>query len=396
MTEWLKDVRYVVRMIAKRPGTSAIAIVALALGIGLTTTMFSIVQGVILRGLPFEASDRIMFVARATVKEPARRDPWPLHDFVDLGARQTSLDSVAAYAGAPAIVAGDTALPERLRGVRVTANLMRVLRVAPVAGRDLTEADAAPGAPAVALISYRQWQSRFGGRPDAIGAVIRLNNQPATVVGVMPEKFGFPEAEDVWMPLSIELPAKRGEGQRVNIIGRLRDGKAVGASRAEFAGLAQQLATEHPENKDVIARVDPFIDRAIPQAIRTTFFTMMGAVLGVMLIACVERHQSAARARRGTNEGVRGALGARIGTVANPAPIAHRRAGAVAGRRGNRRRAREHRHGLLHARDCRYGPAVLDRRPRGRHRAALRHRGHRRDGARFEPRARTARRAAST
>ena len=118
MTEWLQDVRYIVRTIARRPGTSAIAIVALALGIGLTTTMFSIVQGVILRGLPFEASDRIMFVSRATVKEPARDDPWFLHDFMDLRARQASLDSVAAYAGAPAIVAGDTALPERLRGVR--------------------------------------------------------------------------------------------------------------------------------------------------------------------------------------------------------------------------------------------------------------------------------------
>jgi predicted permease len=252
-----------------------------------------------------------MFVARATVKEPARRDPWSLHDFVDLGARQTSLESVAAYGRAPAVVAGDTALPERLRGVRMTANLMRVLRVAPVAGRDLTEADAAAGAPAVALISYRQWQSRFGGRADAIGAVIRLNNEQATVVGVMPEKFGFPEAEDVWMPLAIELPAKRGEGQRVNIIGRLRDDKTVATSRAEFAALAQQLATEYTENQDVIARVDPFIDRAIPQTIRTTFFTMLAAVLGVMLIACVNvTNLQLARAAERTKEfAVRSALG---------------------------------------------------------------------------------------
>ena len=218
---------------------------------------------------------------------------------------------MAAYARAPAIVAGDTALPERLRGVRMTANLMRVLRVAPVAGRDLTEADAAPGAPAVALISYRQWQSRFGGRPDAIGAVIRLNNQQATVVGVMPERFGFPEAEDVWMPLSIELPAKRGDGQRVNIIGRLRDDKAVGASRAEFAGLAQQLATEHAENKDVIGEGRSVHRPGDSAGIRTTFFTMMAAVLGVMLIACVNvTNLQLARAAERTKEfAVRSALG---------------------------------------------------------------------------------------
>jgi putative ABC transport system permease protein len=311
MTEWLKDMRYVVRTIAKRPGTSAIAILALALGIGLTTTMFSIVQGVILRGLPFEASERIMFVSRATAKEPARRDAWTLHDTADLRQRQTSLEALAAYGRAPAIIADDTALPERLRGVRVTPNLMRVLRVAPVIGRDFVDTDGAAGAPAVALISYRQWQSRFGGRPEVIGAVIRLNNQQATIVGVMPEHFGFPEAEDVWMPLATDLPAKRGEGQRVNVIGRLRNGLALEASRAEFTNLAQQLAVEHVDNKDLTARVDPFIDQAVPQRIRTTFFTMMAAVLGVMLIACVNvTNLQIARAAERTREfAVRSALG---------------------------------------------------------------------------------------
>jgi predicted permease len=311
MSEWLVDLRYSVRMIAKRPGTSAIAVVALALGIGLTTMMFSIVQGVILRGLPFEESDQIMIVTRAPVQEPGRREGLSLHDFADLRDRQTSLESLAGYMRAPAIVAGDTSLPERLRGVRVTPNLMRVLRVAPVAGRELTEADTAPGAPPVALISYRQWYSRFGGRPEAIGSVIRLNHQPATVVGVMPDKFGFPESEDIWMPLSVELPAKRGEGDRVSGVGRLRDGVGVQAARGEFAALAQQLAASHVENKNIAAFVDPFLDRALAERIRTTFFAMMGAVLGVMLIACVNvTNLQLARAAERTREfAVRSALG---------------------------------------------------------------------------------------
>jgi predicted permease len=252
-----------------------------------------------------------MYVTRAPLKEPGRRDGLPLHDLMDVRDRQASLESLAGYFSAPAIVAGDTALPERLRGVRVTPNLMRVLRVAPVLGRDLADADSAPGAPVVALISYRQWQSRFGGKPEAIGAVIRLNNQQATVVGVMPERFGFPEAEDVWMPVSMELPAKRGEGQRVRIVGRLRDDASLEAARAEFATLAGQLAAAHPENKDMTAFVDPFLDRAIPDRIRTTLFTMLGAVLGVMLIACVNvTNLQLARAAERTKEfAVRSALG---------------------------------------------------------------------------------------
>jgi predicted permease len=311
MPDWLKDLRYGVRMIAKRPGTSAVAILALALGIGLTTTMFAIIQGVILRGLPFEDADRIVSVSRATTQEPGRRDGVTLHDFREFRERQTSLESLAGYAGAPAIIASDTALPERLRGMRVTPNLMRVLRVAPVLGRDLSEADAAPGAPAVVLISHAQWQSRFRGSADAIGAVIRLNGTPTTVVGVMPEKFGFPEAEDIWMPLPLEVPAVRGEGTRLNLVGRLGEGVTVDRASLEFATLARQLADAYPENRDVTARAGWFFAQAVPDRIRATFYAMLGAVLGVMLIACVNvTNLQLARAAERTKEfAIRSALG---------------------------------------------------------------------------------------
>jgi predicted permease len=311
MSELLQDLRYGARMVVKRPGTSAIAIIALALGIGLTTVMFSIVQGVILRGLPFEDSDRIALVARGRVQEPERREPVPAHDFLDWRARQASLESLAGYYRAPAVIASDDALPERLRGLRITPNLMQVLRVAPVLGRDLSEADAAPGAPAVALISYRQWQSRFGGSRDAVGTVVRLNGAPATIVGVMPEKFGFPEAEEIWMPHAIELPSKRGDGTRMNVIGRLRDGLTIERAATEFAAIARQLAEAYPENKDVTARPTPFIAQAIPARIATTFYTMLAAVLGVMLIACVNvtNLQLARAAERAKEYAIRAALG---------------------------------------------------------------------------------------
>ncbi len=287
MSEWLQDLRYGIRMIGKRPGTSAIAIIALALGIGLTTTMFSIVQGVLLRGLPFPESDRLFAVTRGRIQEPEQRGGPPIHEFLDWRTRQSTLESLAGFGGANAILASDAALPERLRGARVTTNLMQVLKVAPIRGRDFAEADALPGAQPVILISYRQWQSRFGGRDDAIGATVRLNGAPATIVGVMPEKFGFPEAEDVWMPQSLALPVKRGDGPSLRVVGRLRDGVPASQAAAEFTAIAAQLAGEYPENKDITARAMPFMEQAIPRRISTTFYTMLGAVLGVMLIACV-------------------------------------------------------------------------------------------------------------
>ena len=312
MSEWLQDLRYAVRMLGKRPGTSAIAIVALGLGIGLTTTMFSIVEGVLLRGLPFPESDRLIAVNRTKIQNPdARRGSTPPHDFLDWRERQSSLESLAGWGGTPAIIASDAALPERLRGVRVTTNLMQVLRVAPIRGRDFTDADGVPGAQAVALISYRQWQSRFGGRDDAVGAVVRLNGTPTTIVGIMPEKFGFPEAEDIWIPRWVERLSKRGDGSSLNVLGRLREGVRAEQAATEFAAIAAQLASEHPENKDVTARAAPFMEQAIPQRIRQTFYTMLAAVLGVMLIACVNvTNLQLARAAERTREyAIRSSLG---------------------------------------------------------------------------------------
>ena len=213
MREWLQDLRYGARMILKRPGTSAIAIVALALGIGLTTTMFSIVEGVILRGLPFPENDRIMYVTRATVKQPDGRDNAPVHDLVDWRAQQNVFESLAGYFNQSVTIATDGGFPERLRGVRMTPNTLSVLRVAPVLGRDLSESDAVPGAPAVALIGHRVWQGRFKGDRNIAGTAVRVNGTPTTIVGVLPPKFGFPEAHEIWLPGRADAAGQTWRGQ---------------------------------------------------------------------------------------------------------------------------------------------------------------------------------------
>ena len=193
----------------------------------------------------------------------------------------------------------------------MTPNTLAVLRVAPIVGRDFSEADAAPGAPPVALIGHRLWQARFKSDRGVAGTAIRLNGVMTTIVGVMPEKFGFPEAEQIWLPTGIELPAKRGEGRFMRVIGRLRDGVTLEHARAEMDGIVRQLAAAHPENKDTIANVTPFIEQAVPTRIKTTFYTMLGAVLGVMLIACVNvtNLQLARAAERAKEFAIRTALG---------------------------------------------------------------------------------------
>ena len=298
-------------MLRKRPGASAFAIIALALGIGLTSTMFSIVEGVILRGLPYEESDRLVAILRRRTNNPASRQSVPLHDFVDWRARQTSLEPLAAYLEASAIVSGDTAWPEHARAVRITPNLMAVLRITPALGRDLTESDAAAGAPAAALISHALWQSRLGGRADAVGSFIRLNGTPTAVVGVLPPKSGFPGTAEIWMPLVIELPSRRDDGAFVNVVGRLQPDVGIDQASAELAVIAGQLAAAHPENRDVTAHVTPLVAEAIPSHIRRTFYTMLAAVIGVMLIACVNvANMQLARAAERTGEfAIRTALG---------------------------------------------------------------------------------------
>jgi predicted permease len=310
MREWLLDFRYGTRMLVKRPGTSAIAIVALALGIGLTTMMFSIVEGVLLRGLPFDESDRIAAVVRIPVNRAGSETP-PVHDLVDWRARQAVFESLAGYAEIPATIATDTGYPERRRAARITPNTLSVLRVAPIVGRDFSDADAAPGAPAVALIGHRVWESLFRSDPNVAGTTIRVDGKPTTIVGVLPPKFGFPESEEIWVPAEVTLPAKRGEGSRLNVIGRLRDGVTLERAQTEMAAIAQQLAATYPENKDTTVRVTRFIDENIPDRIRNTFYTMMVAVLGVMLIACVNvTNLQLARAADRTKEfAIRTALG---------------------------------------------------------------------------------------
>ncbi len=314
----LNDLQYSSRMILKRPGVSLLAVIALGLGIGLTTTMFSIVQGAILRGLPFDESHRILYIGRRSVTQPdtASSEALPLHDFVDFQASQRSFESMAGFSQLAVNVSGGVA-PERYRAARITTNTLHVLRVAPVLGRDFIDADGVPGAPPVALISHRVWTTQFEQDPGVLNQTVRVNGVPTTIVGVLPERFAFPQAQDFWLPVQITLPVKRGDGQRLQAFGRLNPGQSPRSASTEFAAIAGRLAQEHPENKGFTTQLQPYVERFIGREPRVTLTAMLGAVFGVLLIACanVMSLQLARAAERTKEFAVRAAIGAGRGRV---------------------------------------------------------------------------------
>lgn len=312
MTDFLRDLRFGVRMLAKRPGTSALAVVALALGIGLTTTMFSIVNAAFLRGLPFEQASRILYVGEISKQLPDRPNALNVHDFVDIRSSQTSFEELAAFGGTRADITGEDQIPQRYSGQVLTANALTVMRISPIVGRGFTEADAGAGAPKVLLIHYKIWVNRFQKSPDIINRVVRLNGEPATIIGVMPEGFGFPQTGEVWTPMTIDLPAKRSEGISMNAFGRLRDGVSMSQANAELTAIAARLAAQYPENKDKGLGSLPFVRRYLGVQVTTTLSAMLAAVFGVLLIACVNvTNLQLARAADRTKEiAVRLAMGA--------------------------------------------------------------------------------------
>ncbi len=311
MAGLLSDLRFGVRMLLKRAGTSTLAAIALALGIGLTTTMFSIVNGAVLRGLPFEDSDQFVHLGRLIKGESDDREV-PLHDFVDWRDRQTVFSDFVAFSPTQVIVSGQGLDADRFRGVNMSAGTLRLLRVAPSRGRDFSPEDERPGAPPVALISHRVWETLFRSDPAAVGSSVRINGRPTSIVGVMPPKFGFPQTQDVWLPLTVELAPKRGEGRTLEVLGRLKPGESIRSATTQMMAIASQLEAAHPENKNVSVQLKSFIEEFIGREVVSTLFTMLGAVFGVLLIACanVTNLQLARALERSREIAIRTAIGA--------------------------------------------------------------------------------------
>src|SRR5262245_56936438 len=200
----IQDVRIGLRVLLRKKGFCALAVVVLALGICGVTTMFSVVNGVMLRGFSFPNADRLVSV---NFIDPTSRNFFGVNgqvtsmDFEEMRPKQRSFELMAAYLNGSTVNAKIDGSPRRYTGAYITDEFMRILGVAPVLGRDLRPEDNAPGAEKVALISYALWQRDFGGSQSIVGKDLRINGTPATIVGVMPQGFAFPVNEELWVPL---------------------------------------------------------------------------------------------------------------------------------------------------------------------------------------------------
>ncbi|HXO19163.1 MAG TPA: ABC transporter permease, partial [Thermoanaerobaculia bacterium] len=314
MTNILRDVRYGGRMLAKHPGHTVAALLALGLGIGLTTTVFSIDYGALLRGLPFERSDRIMAVYGTNLSQQQdRRDVFPL-DYLDLRRRQTSFESLAAYSTGTINLSGDLQ-PERFDGAFLTADSLGVLRVRPLLGRGFLPGEDAPQAEPVVILGYGIWRTRYGGDPKVIGRAVRVNGQPATIVGVMPEGFKFPARQDVWVPKKID-PGKlkrRDEGDGLQLFGRLKEGVTAERAQIELTAFAKAIEKEYLEtNRGVGVEVVPFAKSFLGAKETGLLLVMLGFGFVVLFIACANvASLMVAKASLRTRElAIRSALGA--------------------------------------------------------------------------------------
>ncbi len=287
MSGLLKELRYAVRMLRKNPGTSLIAVLALGLGIGLTTIMFSIVYGAVWKGLPFEGAEKLIHVERNNLAEDIESMEVPIHDLLDWREAQTSFEALAGFYSGTVNLAG-TERPERYDGAFISANAFELIRVQPVLGRNFQEGEDTPAADPVILLGYHVWQDRFGGDPEVVGQVARVNGEQTTIIGVMPEGFRFPIAEDVWLPLRMDpLELERGEGLSLEVFGRLRDGVNMDQASAEMQAIAARLAEEYPKtNEGVGAVLQPYVDEYIGAEPRAMLYTMLAAVFLVLLVAC--------------------------------------------------------------------------------------------------------------
>src|SRR5438105_10312894 len=324
---FFQDVRVGLRVLFKEKSFCFLAVLVLALGIGGATTQFTVVNAVVLRGFSFPHPEQLMSVGLIDPQASEQNNNFGFgniptaQDYEDLRAGQQSFAQMAGYLSGSTINVTYKNNPQRYTGAYITEDLVKIIGVSPIMGREFTADDNKPGAEKVAILSHEIWKRDFDGDPNVVGQGVRINGKAATIIGVMPSNFKFPFSDELWVPLYNEFPpVPRGQlviganNAAPAVMGRLKPGVSLDQVNAEFVGLARRLAQDNPKTNSTLtsANVQPLLKAMTGPQLRQQVWGMLAAVILVLLIACVNvmNMQFGRAALRAKELAIRGALGA--------------------------------------------------------------------------------------
>ena len=279
----LQDIRYGLRMLRKSPGFTAIAALTLALGIGATTAIFSVVNGVLLHPLPYQKPDQI--VRLWELNAHGQRSNFTDPNFEDIQSQNRSFQSLAEYGANLTSVSGGSE-PTRTMVAAVSRDFFPLMRVQPVRGRGFAPEDQRFGAAPTALVSYNYWQQYLGGTADLSSSKLTVQNRIASVIGVLPPGFHFPDAAEIWLPRELweRLPSRTAHNWP--LLGRLRDGITPEQAHADLATIARQIKQQYGQDVDMTDVSLARLQNAMTNDVRPALMVLMGAVGFLLLIAC--------------------------------------------------------------------------------------------------------------
>ena len=285
MSTLIQDIRYSLRMLAKNPGFTAVAVLTLALGIGANTAVFSSMNAMLFRPFSFKDLGRVVAVWETIPAQGLEHASVAPANFREWAERSQTLELLTASHGWDRNLTGD-GVADRLEGFQVTPNFFRLADIAPALGRTLTAEDFEPGHEAVLVLSHGFWQRRLGGDPSAVGRSLLLDGQKTTVVGIMPADFDFPIGAEAWAPLDLSAAAADRSNHYLRVIGRLKAGASRSQAQAELETVAADLAAQFPDtNAGHSARVVGLVEDRV-QKPRQFLMVLSGAAAFVLLLAC--------------------------------------------------------------------------------------------------------------